>query len=177
MFMEQMKKHEVMIPESSISEMIDRLADEINNEYKGEKLIVVGVLKGSFMFLSDLIKKLTVDTEVYFIKASSYGSGTQTSGEVKITTDIERDIKDQNVLLVEDIVDSGFTMREVLKLLKERGPKSLKLCSCLSKPSRRECEVEIDYLGFEIPDEFVVGYGLDFDEKYRNLPYIGILKQ
>lgn len=177
MFMEQMKKHEVMISESAINEMIDRIAGEINNEYKGEKLIVVGVLKGSFMFLSDLIKKLTVDTEVYFIKASSYGSGTQTSGEVKITTDIERDIKGQNVLLVEDIVDSGFTMREVLKLLAGRDPKSLKLCSCLSKPSRRECEVKIDYLGFEIPDEFVIGYGLDFDEKYRNLPYIGILKQ
>ncbi len=177
MFMEQMKKHEVMISEKAIDEMLNRLADEINNEYKDEKLIVVGVLKGSFMFLSDLIKKLTVDTEVYFIKASSYGSGTQTSGVVKITTDVEGDIKGQNVLLVEDIVDSGFTMREVLKLLAQRGPKSLKLCSCLSKPSRRECEVKIDYLGFEIPDEFVIGYGLDFDEKYRNLPYIGILKQ
>lgn len=175
--MEQLRKHRVMIEEKAIDEMVSRIASEINNEYKDEKLIVVGVLKGSFMFLSDLIKKLTVDTEVYFIKASSYGSGTETSGTVKITTDIERDIKGQNVLLVEDIVDSGFTMREVMKLLKEREPKSLKLCSCLSKPSRRECDVAIDYLGFEIPDEFVVGYGLDFDEKYRNLPYIGILEQ
>ncbi len=175
--MEQLKNHRVMVEEKAIDEMLSRIANEINNEYKDEKLIVVGVLKGSFMFLSDLIKKLTVDTEVYFIKASSYGSGTETSGTVKITTDIERDIKGQNVLLVEDIVDSGFTMREVLKLLKKREPKSLKLCSCLSKPSRRECEVKIDYLGFEIPDEFVIGYGLDFDEKYRNLPYIGILEQ
>ncbi len=175
--MEQLKNHEVMINEQEIEEMLERLAERINNDYKGEKLLVVGVLKGSFMFLSDLIRKLTMETEVHFIKASSYGSGTKTSGAVKITTDIEKDIKGENVLIVEDIIDSGFTMREVLKLLDERKPKSLKLCACLSKPSRRECEVEIDYLGFEIPDEFVIGYGLDFDEKYRNLSYIGILKQ
>ena len=175
--MELLKKHKVMIDEERLDEMLSRLADEINRDYEGEKLIVVGVLKGSFMFLSDLIKKLTVDTEVYFIKASSYGSGTVSSGTVKITTDVERDIKGENVLIVEDIIDSGFTMQEVLKLLAARGPKSLRLCSCLSKPSRRECDVKIDYLGFEIPDEFVIGYGLDFDEKYRNLPYIGILEQ
>ena len=174
--MEQMREHKVLIDEASIEKMIKRLADRINEDYKGERLIVVGVLKGAFMFMSDLLKHLTVDTEVYFLKASSYGNGTKTSGTVKITKDIERDIDGENVLIVEDIIDSGFTMREVLKLLKERNPKSLKLCSCLSKPSRRECEVEINYLGFEIPDEFVIGYGLDYAEKYRNLPYVGVIE-
>ncbi len=172
-----MREHKVLIDEKRIEARLTEIADELNREYHGQKLIVVGVLKGAFMFMSDLIKKLTVDTEVYFLKAESYGSGTKTSGEVKITKDIEKDIKGENVLIVEDIIDSGYTMREVLKLLEERGPKSLKLCSCLSKPSRREYEIEIDYLGFEIPDEFVIGYGLDYAEQYRNLPYIGYIEQ
>lgn len=176
MCMATMSKPEVMIDEKTIAEKLRELADRINTDYRDEKLIVVGVLKGSFMFLSDLVKLLEVDTEVYFMKASSYGVGTSTSGYVRITTDIDRDIKDEHVLIVEDIIDSGFTMREVRKILEGRSPKSLRLCSCLSKPSRRECEVEIEYLGFEIPDEFVVGYGLDYAEKYRNLPYIGVIK-
>ncbi len=172
-----MREHKVLIDEKRIEARLTEIAEELNREYAGQSLIVVGVLKGAFMFMSDLIKKLTVDTEVYFLKAESYGSGTKTSGEVKITKDIEKDIKGENVLIVEDIIDSGYTMREVLKLLEERGPKSLKLCSCLSKPSRREYEIEIDYLGFEIPDEFVIGYGLDYAEQYRNLPYIGYIEQ
>ena len=176
MRMETTNKPEVMIAEKDIEKKLRELADRINNDYKGERLIVIGILKGSFMFLSDLVKLLELDTEVYFMKASSYGSGTSTSGTVKITTDIDRDIKGENVLIVEDIIDSGFTMREVRKILTGREPKSLRLCSCLSKPSRRECEVDIEYLGFEIPDEFVVGYGLDYAEKYRNLPYIGMIK-
>lgn len=174
--MEQMREHKVLIDEEAIERMVKRLADRINEDYKGERLIVIGVLKGSFMFMSDLLKQLRMDTEVYFLKASSYGNGTQTSGTVKITKDIERDIDGENVLIVEDIIDSGFTMREVLKLLSARNPKSLKLCSCLSKPSRREVDVEINYLGFEIPDEFVIGYGLDYAEKYRNLPYVGVIE-
>lgn len=177
MHMEQTREHKVLIGEAELGEMLQRVAAKINEDYKGERLIVVGVLKGSFMFLSDLIKLLKMDTEVYFLKASSYGSGTSTSGTVQITKDIERDIEGENVLIIEDIIDSGFTMREVLRLLGSRNPKSLKLCACLSKPSRRECEVDIDYLGFEIPDEFVIGYGLDYAEKYRNLPYIGILEE
>lgn len=172
-----MREHKVLIDEKRIEARLTEIADELNKEYHGQKLIVVGVLKGAFMFMSDLIKKLTVDTEVYFLKAESYGMGTKTSGEVKITKDIEKDIKGENVLIVEDIIDSGYTMREALKLLDQRGPKSLKLCSCLSKPSRREYDVEIDYLGFEIPDEFVIGYGLDYAEQYRNLPYIGYIEQ
>ena len=172
-----MREHKVLIDEKRIEARLTEIAQELNREYAGQSLIVVGVLKGAFMFMSDLLKKLTVDTEVYFLKAESYGAGTKTSGEVKITKDIEKDIKGENVLIVEDIIDSGYTMREVLKLLEERGPKSLKLCSCLSKPSRREYEIEIDYLGFEIPDEFVIGYGLDYAEQYRNLPYIGYIEQ
>lgn len=175
--MEMLNNHKVLIDEAALDKRVSEIADEINNKYKGESLIVVGVLKGAFMFMSDLLKKITVDTEVYFLKASSYGSGTESTGNVKITKDIEKDIKGENVLLVEDIIDSGYTMKEVLKLLGEREPKALELCSCLSKPDRRVCEVKIDYLGFEIPDKFVIGYGLDYAEKYRNLPYIGYIEQ
>ncbi len=175
--MEQLNNHKVLIDEQTLDKKVSEIADEINKKYKGEKLIVVGVLKGAFMFMSDLLKKITVDTEVYFLKASSYGLGTESTGNVKITKDIERDIKGENVLLIEDIIDSGYTMREVLKILGEREPKALELCSCLSKPDRRVCEVKIDYLGFEIPDKFVIGYGLDYAEKYRNLPYIGYIEQ
>ncbi|MBQ9757672.1 MAG: hypoxanthine phosphoribosyltransferase [Clostridia bacterium] len=167
----------VLIDEKTLDERVSELAEEINRDFAGEKLIVVGVLKGAFMFMSDLLKKINLDTEVYFLKAESYGRGTETSGTVKITKDIEADIAGENVLLVEDIIDSGFTMREVIGLLGQRNPKTLKLASCLSKPSRRECEIDIDYLGFEIPDEFVIGYGLDYAEKYRNLPYIGYIEQ
>ncbi len=174
--MDYRNNHKILIDAAELDRRVTELADEINKRYEGETLIVVGVLKGSFMFMSDLLKKITVDTEVYFLKASSYGAGTESSGTVKITRDIDTDIKGRNVLLVEDIIDSGYTMREVLKMLGERNPKALELCSCLSKPERRVCEVKIDYLGFEIPDKFVIGYGLDYAEKYRNLPYIGYIE-
>ncbi len=176
MNMEMLNNHKVLIDEAALDERTAEIAEQINNEFAGEKVIIVGVLKGSFMFMSDLIKKIKLDTEVYFLKAESYGRGTQTSGEVKITKDIEADINGENVIVVEDIIDSGYTMREVFKLLGDRGPKALRLCSCLSKPDRRECEITIDYLGFEIPDKFVIGYGLDYAEKYRNLPYIGYIE-
>ena len=174
--MELLKKSKVLVDEAALDARVSELAEQINNDFKGEKLIVVGVLKGAFMFMSDLLKKINLDTEVYFLKAESYGKSTESSGTVKITKDVECDIKGMNVLLVEDIIDSVFTMCEVFKLLGERQPKTLKLASCLSKPSRRECEIKIDYLGFEIPDKFVIGYGLDYAEKYRNLPYIGYIE-
>ncbi len=174
--MELLKNSKVLVDEVTLDARVSEIAEQINKDYAGEKLIVVGVLKGAFMFMSDLLKKINLDTEVYFLKAESYGKSTESSGTVKITKDVECDIKDMNVLLVEDIIDSGFTMREVFKLLSERQPKTLKLASCLSKPSRRECEINIDYLGFEIPDKFVIGYGLDYAEKYRNLPYIGYIE-
>lgn len=169
-----MDKVRVMISEAEIAKRLDEIAEEINNDYKGESVILIGVLKGSFMFLSDLAKRIKLDAEVYFIEASSYGSGTQTTGVVKIAKDVDRDLNGENVIIVEDIIDTGITMDKVTQLLRARGAKSVKLCACLSKPSRRRVDIKIDYLGFEVPDEFVIGYGLDADEKYRNLPYIGV---
>ena len=170
------EKIKVLIDEKKIEERVTQLSEAINRDFGDEPLIVIGILKGSFMFLSDLVKKLKMPTEIHFMKASSYGSGTKSCGTVAIKLDVDRDISGKNVLIVEDIIDSGFTMCEVRKILENRGTKNLKLCSGLSKPSRREVDVDIEYLGFEIPDEFVVGYGLDFDEKYRNLPYIGYIE-
>ena len=176
MNMELLKTSKILINKKELDSRVTEIAEQINSDFKGEKVIIVGVLKGSFMFMSDLVKKINLDTEVYFLKAESYGKDTKSSGCVKITKDIECDIEGENVIVVEDIIDSGFTMKEVFKILTERNPKSLKLCSCLSKPERRECEIYIDYLGFEIPDKFVIGYGLDYAEKYRNLPYIGYIE-
>lgn len=171
-----MDKVRVMIPAEEIAKRVDEIADEINRDYAGEEVIIIGVLKGSFMFLSDLVKRITLPAEVYFIEASSYGAGTQTSGVVKISKDVDRDLTGTNVIVVEDIIDTGITMDKVITMLKTRGTKSVKLCSCLSKPDRRLTDVKIDYLGFEVPDEFVIGYGLDVDEMYRNLPYIGVVE-
>lgn len=164
-----------MISAEEISKKVDELAERINRDYEGQSIIIIGVLKGSFMFLSDLVKRITLPAEVYFIEASSYGSGTQTTGVVKISKDVDRDLTGENVIIVEDIIDTGITMDKVMELLRARGAKSVKLCACLSKPDRRKVDIKIDYLGFEVPDEFVIGYGLDVDEKYRNLPYIGVV--
>ena len=166
----------VLIEEEKIQKRISELCDEINRDFGDEPLIVIGILKGGFIFMADIVRKLKMPTELHFMKVSSYGGGTKTSGTVAVKLDIDRDITDKNVLIIEDIIDSGYTMKEVRKMLIGRGAKCLKLCSCLSKPSRREVDVDIEYLGFEIPDEFVVGYGLDYDEKYRNLPYIGVVE-
>ena len=169
-------KVKVLISGEELSQKVNELAERINNDFAGEKVIVIGVLKGSFMFLSDLVKKITLPAEVYFIEASSYGAGTQTTGVVKISKDVERDLTGQNVIVVEDIIDTGITMDKVMELLRARGAKEVRLCACLSKPSRRKVDIDIDYLGFEVPDKFVVGYGLDVDEMYRNLPYIGVVE-
>ncbi len=166
---------EILVSESELNDITTRLANEINRDYAGEEVIFVGLLKGSFVFLSDLIKKVTVQCKIDFMIVSSYGASTVSSGKVNIKKDLSQDIADKHVIVVEDIVDSGITLNAVLALLDERCPKSLKLCSCLSKPSRRVKEVKIDYLGTEIPDEFVIGYGLDYDEKYRNLPYVAVI--
>ncbi len=165
----------VLISEEEINNTVTRLADEINRDYAGKEIILVGLLKGSFVFMGDLMRKITVPCSVDFMIVSSYGGKTFTSGEVNIKKDIGDDIKGKNVIIVEDIIDSGVTLSAVLDILKKREPASLKLCSFLSKPARRLKEVQIDYLGIEIPDEFVIGYGLDYDEKYRNIPCVGIL--
>ncbi len=171
-----MDKVKVMISEEELARKADELAERINRDYEGESVIVVGVLKGSFMFLSDIVRRIKLPTEVYFIEASSYGAGTKTTGVVKISKDVERDLQGENVIIVEDIIDTGITMERVMEMLRSRGAKSVKLCSCLSKPERRLVDINIDYLGFEVPDKFVIGYGLDVDEQYRNLPYIGVVE-
>ena len=166
---------QVLIDEDEIASAVERLASQINRDYEGKEIIVVGLLKGSFIFMGDLLKKITVPCSVDFMIVSSYGGRTFSSGEVNIKKDLGEDIRGKNVILVEDIIDSGITLSAVLENLRKREPESLRLCSLLSKPARRRKEVHIDYLGKEIPDEFVIGYGLDYDEKYRNIPFVGIL--
>jgi len=141
---------------------------------ENEPLIVIGLLKGSIVFMADLIREIKLPLEIDFIEASSYGEGTQSSREVKILKDLRSTISGKNVLVVEDIIDSGFTLKKVLQILGSRNPKKISLCTLLDKPERREVEVDVQYIGFEIPNEFVVGYGLDYNENYRNLEYIGI---
>lgn len=170
-----MEIQEVLFDEQAIGRVIEALANEINSDYEGKEIILVGLLKGSVVFMSDLLRKIKVPCEIDFMVVSSYGASTVSSGKVDIIKDLSCEIKNKNVIVVEDIVDSGNTLGCVLELLRERNPSELRLCSFLSKPSRREKNIIIDYLGAEIPDKFVVGYGLDFDEKFRNLPYIAVL--
>lgn len=174
----------ILLTEEQIDEVVTRLADQINHDYapsknviRPYKLIVVAVMKGSVFFYTDLIKKLNVPIELDFVKVSSYYSGTVTSGQLKIHLDLKRDdYENIDILLVEDIVDSGRTLASLTENLRGRGAHSVRTVTLLDKPSRREVNYKADYTGAEIPDEFVVGYGLDFDEKYRDLPYIGVLK-
>lgn len=165
---------EVYFSEEQIATRIKEVADMINKDYAGQEVHIVGVLNGSFIFTADLVRQIKVPCVIDFMAASSYEGGTTSTGTVTIEKDIRDDIKGQNVILVEDIVDTGRTMKLLKEKLLERGPKSLKLCSLLYKPARLEFEVELDYLCFEIEDKFVIGYGLDFDGKYREMPYIGI---
>ena len=165
----------VLISEEEIARTVDRLAGEINRDYEGKEIVLVGLLKGSFVFMGDLMRRLTMPCSIDFMIVSSYGGRTFSSGEVNIKKDLGESIEGKNVIIVEDIIDSGITLSAVMEILKKRNPASLRLCSFLSKPARRVKEVKIDYLGTEIPDEFVIGYGLEYDEKYRNIPCVGIL--
>ena len=158
-----------------ISWRIEALAKAINNDFAGQELMVVCVLKGAFMFCSDLVKKIELPINLEFIQVSSYGDGTTSSGNIQLKMDLSSSVKDKNVLIVEDIVDTGLTIKSLFELLEARNPKSLKLASLLYKPSRNEFKVPIDYLGFEIEDKFVIGYGLDYAGRYRELPYVGVL--
>lgn len=151
---------------------MDRIAAEINRDFHGRRVLMLGVLKGSFIFMADIIRRLEVDTEVEFVTLSSYGGGTKTSGRVKVVRCLRIPVKGRKVIVVEDIVDSGITLDFFLKYLMRRKPASVKVCALLDKASRREVPVSIDYCGFTIPDKFVVGYGIDYGEKYRNLPGI-----
>lgn len=171
------EKVDVLISEKEIDNRILEIADRINKDYEGEELTLICVLKGGVMFMCDLAKKLNLNVRLDFMSVSSYGSETKSSGVVKIIKDLDNSIDGKNVLVVEDIIDSGNTLSYLMDILKKRGPKSIKLCTLLDKPSRREKkDVLVDYVCFEIEDKFVVGYGLDYDQRYRNLPYIGVME-
>ncbi|HHW18264.1 MAG TPA: hypoxanthine phosphoribosyltransferase [Firmicutes bacterium] len=166
----------VLISQEEILKRVKEMAEEISRDYAGRDLLLVGVLKGSFVFLADLIRNLDCHVAVDFMGTSSYGASTQSSGEVRITKDLEQSVAGKHVLLVEDIVDTGLTLRYLLDTLRARQPASLKVCALLDKPARRRVRVSLDYYGFIIPNAFVVGYGLDYQEKYRGLPFVGVLE-
>jgi hypoxanthine phosphoribosyltransferase len=168
----------VLISEEKLQSRIAELGQEINAAYTDDdRLLLICVLKGAFMFLADLVRHLKIRHEVDFMEISSYGAGTASSGVVRILLDLAQSIEGRHVLVIEDIVDSGRTLDYVTRNLKTRAPASLRVCALLSKPSRREIDIPVDWIGFKVPDEFVVGYGLDFAEEYRNLPFIGVLKE
>ena len=168
----------VVSTEEEIRAKIRELGQRITEDYKDAKetIYCVGILKGAVVFYTDLVREIDLPVHFDFMIASSYGNGTSTSGTVKILKDLDYDVEGKHLIIIEDIIDSGTTMNYLMKYFRERKPKSVKLCALLSKPSRRTVDVSIDYCGFEIPDEFIVGYGLDYAEKYRNLPFIGVLK-
>lgn len=166
---------EVMLSEEEVDKRISELGKQISDDYAGKEVFLICILKGASFFACELAKRITVPVSIDFMKVSSYGSGTVSSGDVKIINDLSDSIEGKNVIIVEDIIDSGNTLNRLPKILMERKPESIKLCTLLDKPSRREVEVSVDYTGFQIPDKFVVGYGLDYDQKYRNLPYIGVV--
>ena len=173
-----MKKHhvDILISEADVRSRITELGAEITHFYQQQdidKLIVVGLLRGSFMFMADLVRELKLPVEVEFMTTSSYGAGMTSNHDVKISKDLEGDIRNEHVLIVEDIIDTGYTLEKVRSILNLRDPASLAICTLLDKPSRREVEVPIEWIGFSIPDEFVVGYGIDYAQRYRNLGYIG----
>jgi hypoxanthine phosphoribosyltransferase len=168
----------ILIPEDVLQARVAELAQEINATYTDEdRPLLVCVLKGAFMFLADLTRHLEMRHEIDFMETSSYGAGTVSSGVVRILLDLERNIEGRHVLIVEDIIDTGRTLDYITRNLRTRNPASLRICTLLSKPARRVIDIPIDFVGFEIPDEFVVGYGLDYAEIYRNLPFIGVLKE
>lgn len=167
---------EVLLSEEEVDKRIQEIGDQISKDYAGKQVHLVCVLKGGCPFMCELAKRITVPVSYDFMAVSSYGSDTKSSGVVKIVKDLDESLKDKDVIVVEDIIDSGRTLSYLMEMLRDRGPASLRLCTLLDKPDRRVINVDVDYTGFAIPDEFVVGYGLDYDQKYRNLPYIGVVK-
>lgn len=167
---------ENLIDRKTVENRIKELAKQIEKDYAGEELYCVGLLKGSVVFLSDLVKEINTPVIIDFMSVSSYGSETVSSGDVKILKDTDLDLRGKHVLIVEDIIDTGLTLEHVIRYFKEsKGVKTLKTCTLLSKPERRKVNIDIDYVGFDVPDKFVIGYGLDYDQKYRNLPYIAVV--
>lgn len=166
----------VLLSEEEIKNKVQELGKIITEEYRGKNLLLVTVLKGAVVFLADLMRAIDTPAEIDFMVVSSYGSGVKSSGVVKIVKDLDVPLKDRHILIVEDILDSGLTLSYIKGILQDRGPASIRIVTLLDKPARRKADIKADYVGFEVPDDFVIGYGLDYDEKYRNLPYIGVLK-
>ncbi len=167
----------VLISEEAVTKRINEIAEQISKDYAGEELHLICILKGSVFFTTALASRITVPLTMDFMSVSSYGNETVSSGRIKILKDLDESIQGKNVLVVEDIIDTGRTLSHLMSFLGARNPKSLKLCALLDKPSRREIPVDVDYIGMEIPDLFVVGYGLDYEQRYRNLPFIGVVEQ
>lgn len=167
----------VLLSEEDLKKIVERLGEQITEDYKDKKLVLVSVLKGSVVFMADLMRAVKIPCVIDFMSVSSYGSGTESSGIVKIIKDLDSEVvRDADLLIVEDILDSGRTLKYLMEILSARKPASIKICTLLDKPDRRAVDLKADYKGAEIPDAFVVGYGLDYDEKYRNLPFVGIVK-
>lgn len=167
----------IYLTEEEINKRIRELGREITEKFKGEAVYIVCILKGSVYFATELTKRIDLPMQIDFMKVSSYGSATKSSGVINVQQDISGNVEGKNVIIVEDIIDTGNTLHRLIELFKSRNPKTISLCTLLDKPERRQVEVNVDYVGFPIPDKFVVGYGLDVDEKYRNLPYIGIIEE
>lgn len=168
---------EILLSEEEISKKIKEIGKNISRDYKGKNLMLVGVLKGSVMYMASLMKEIDIPCTMDFMSVSSYGNSTTSSGVVRILKDLDSDVDDKDVLIVEDIIDSGITLKYLAEYIKARKPRSLEITTLLNKPERRKVDIDVKYMGFEVPDYFLVGYGLDYAEKYRNLPYIGILKE
>lgn len=167
----------ILVSEDEIKSIISEIAEKINKDLNGEPLLVVIILKGSTPFAMDLIRKLTMPVEIDFMQVSSYGKSTKSDGFINMKRDLDQDVSGKNLLIVEDIIDSGNTLHKIKTLFEDRKAKSVRICTMLDKPSRRVVDVKVDYVGKEIPDEFAIGYGLDYNEQYRNLPYVGVLKR
>ena len=170
------EKINVLISEEEVDKKVREIAEQISADYAGKTIHLICILKGSVMFACELAKRLTIPVTIDFMSVSSYGSGTTSTGIVRIVKDLDEPLEGKNVLIVEDIIDTGRTLAHLIEVLKTRKPESVKLCTLLDKPERRVVPVEVDYTCFQIPDKFVVGYGLDYDQKYRNLPYVGVVE-
>lgn len=166
---------EILLSEEEIKQRVLELGKQISEDYRGKDVVIVGVLRGAFIFLADLVRAIDMPVAIDFISVSSYGAGTSSTGVVRFLKDLDEEVSGRHVLLVEDIIDSGITLNYLMENMKTRKPLSVRICTLLSKPERRKVEIDVAYNGFTIPDHFVVGYGLDYSEKYRNLPYVGIL--
>lgn len=167
----------ILFNEEALAKRVHELGEEISKDYAGEEVLLIGILKGASVFLSDLIRQIRIPAYIDYMVVSSYGNSAETSGIVRIIKDLEENIEGKNIIIVEDIIDTGLTLAYLKQYLLSRNPKSLKICTLLDKPARREKEITVDYKGFEVPDEFIIGYGIDYAEKYRNLPFVGLLKR